>query len=548
MKKLILSALLIAAVGFSAYADNSKAIEYFKFGLNSAAQKMLLEELNSGKQTPRDQAEAYFYLGEIAFAEQDKAAATENYGKGANIDYTYIFNKIGQAKLLLSTNAAQAEKDMAAILINNPKDMSLQCAVIKAFLDNNMFDKATKQIAEAKKVNDKYAPLYVLEGDLKWQEFRQTGSQTKVGDAANLYERAIYFDNQCKEAYAKYARIFTLLNPSVAIAKLQELLTIDPSFHLVHREMGEVYFQAKQYANAAESYAKYIDNDKYSVSDFYNYALILFYKDDYEKSLEVINKALAVDPNNVRLKRYFVYNNAKLKNPEAITYAENFMNTPDQNFISTDFTYYAQLLRDNKRDKEAITQYEKAFQMDGNNVALYKEMGETYFTLKEYDKAIENYLLFIEKGGNQVKGTDHIYLGMCYYNAATDEQDAVKKENLCMAGDSVFAGIVEMAPSNYFGHFWRARMQTLLDPNREKGLAMPYYEAAAEILSKDTTKNVKELIECYDYLGYYYMLQSEKSKNNNELLKISKSYWQKIIELDPTNATAVKVLKGMQGI
>jgi tetratricopeptide (TPR) repeat protein len=547
MKKSILSALFIAAVSFSAYADNNKAIGYFKFGLNNAAQKMLLEELNSGKQTPREQAETYFYLGEIAFAEQDKAAAAENYNKGAAADPTYIFNKIGQAKLLLSTNAAQAEKDMAAILINNPKDMALQCAVAKAYLDNNMLDKTLKQIAEAKKVNDKYAPLYVLEGDLRWQEFRQTGSQTKAGDAANLYERAIYFDNQCKEAYAKYARIFTLLNPGVAIAKLQELMAIDPSSPLVHREMGEVYFQSKQYANAAEAYAKYIDNDKYSVSDFYNYAIILFYKDDHEKSLEIVNKALAVDPNNVRLQRYFFYNNAKLKHPEAITYAEDFMNTPDQNFISTDFIYYAQLLKEQKREQEAVVQYEKALQIDGNNALIYKELGGVYFALKQYDKAIENYTLFIQKGEKQVTGADHIFLGLSYYNAAADEQDAVKKENLCIAGDSVFASVIEMAPNSYFGHFWRARMQTLLDPSREKGLAQPYYEAAVELLSKDPTKYIKEQIECYDYLGYYYMLLHEKSKDNNDL-KTSKSYWQKIIELDPENATAKKVLKGMQGL
>jgi tetratricopeptide (TPR) repeat protein len=260
-----------------------------------------------------------------------------------------------------------------------------------------------------------------------------------------------------------------------------------------------------------------------------------------------VNRALAVDPTNVGLNRYFIYNNAKLKNPDALASIEKFMNVPDQNFITLDYIYYAQLLKDNKREQEAVIQYEKALQMESSNIAIYKELGDTYFALKEYDKAIENYNIFIEKGGNQVKGNDYIYLGLSYYNAAADEKDAVEKENYCIAGDSIFAYVVEMAPNSYFGNFWRARVQTLLDINREKGLAKPYYEAAAELLSIDTTKNTKELIECYDYLGYYYMLLYEKSKDKNDL-KTSKGYWQSVIELDPTNATAIKVLKGMQGL
>jgi len=547
MKKLILPVLLLAASTFSALANNSKAIEYFKFGLNNAAQKMLLEELNSGTQTPQEKAEAYFYLGEIAFAEQNKAAAAENYKKGENADGGYIFNKIGQIKLLLASNAAQAEKDLANILKNNKKNMEVQVAVAKAYLDNNMLDKATKQIAEAKKVNDKYAPLFVLEGDLKVLEFHKTNLQTKIGEATSLYERAIYYDKQCKDAYAKYARVFTQLNPNAAIAKLQELLAIDQSSHLAYREMGEVYFKNRQYAKAAEVYDKYIANDKYSVSDFYNYAIILFYKNDFEKSLEVVNKALAVDANNTAFKRYFVYNNVELKNPDALAITENFINTPNQNLIAQDYIYYAQLLKNNKREQESITQYEKVLQMDNNNVAIYKELGDIYFALNEYDKAIENYNFFIKKGNSQVKGNDYIYLGLSYYNAAANEKDAVRKESYVIAGDSVFAYVAEAAPNSYFGNFWRARVQSLLDPSREKGLAKPYYESAAELLSQDPTKNTKEQIECYDYLGYHYMLLFEKTKNNNDL-KTSKKYWQKVIELDPKNSNALKVLKGIENL
>ena len=46
------------------------------------------------------------------------------------------------------------------------------------------------------------------------------------------------------------------------------------------------------------------------------------------------------------------------------------------------------------------------------------------------------------------------------------------------------------------------------------------------------------LIECYSYLGYYYLLKSDYAT--------SKEYWNKILAIDPTNATANKSLDGIK--
>lgn len=46
------------------------------------------------------------------------------------------------------------------------------------------------------------------------------------------------------------------------------------------------------------------------------------------------------------------------------------------------------------------------------------------------------------------------------------------------------------------------------------------------------------LIECYSYLGYYYLLKSDYAT--------SKEYWNKILAIDPTNATANRALDGIK--
>ena len=51
----------------------------------------------------------------------------------------------------------------------------------------------------------------------------------------------------------------------------------------------------------------------------------------------------------------------------------------------------------------------------------------------------------------------------------------------------------------------------------------------------DSVKFRKELIESYQYLGYYYYLQEDNVK--------SKSYWQEVLFLDPKNQQAIDVIK-----
>ena len=42
----------------------------------------------------------------------------------------------------------------------------------------------------------------------------------------------------------------------------------------------------------------------------------------------------------------------------------------------------------------------------------------------------------------------------------------------------------------------------------------------------------------YSYLGYYYLLKSD--------YPTSKEFWNKILAIDPTNATAKKALEGIK--
>ena len=74
-------------------------------------------------------------------------------------------------------------------------------------------------------------------------------------------------------------------------------------------------------------------------------------------------------------------------------------------------------------------------------------------------------------------------------------------------------------------------------PETKEGLAKPFYEAIVHSLAgksdRDRADNAR-LSEAYRYLGYYYLLKDDKVTADG--------YWNKVLEIDPNNATAKQAL------
>jgi tetratricopeptide (TPR) repeat protein len=119
--------------------------------------------------------------------------------------------------------------------------------------------------------------------------------------------------------------------------------------------------------------------------------------------------------------------------------------------------------------------------------------------------------------------------------------------------DSVFSLFSDIAPDNYLGYFWRARVNSLIDEETTLGLAKPYYEKVVEITLPTAEKNIRELTESYRYLGYYYYVQAENkaiaNKNNAKVAKEeylqSRDYFSRVLDLDPKNEVAKQVIEAI---
>lgn len=527
--------LILSFVCPAVYATGSQGVAYYNAGFPESAKVLLLKDMNTGSAV---NAETCYYLGNIYFGENKTDSAAYYYNKGLTAEAENPCCLIGLAKLQLKSNPAAAVEQFDHVLKGkNKKNPNILVAVGRAYLDNGKPDKAMEYADLAKKQDTKFAPVYTLEGDILFDK-------KDIGNACSRYEQAIYFDPSCKEAYIKYARAYSGVNSELAIEMLQKLKAQDPSFLLADKELADVYYASGQYRKAIEAYDSYLKTGFCSDADFAKYATTLYLAKDYSRSLEMATQGLKKNPDNLLLKRLLMYNDFELKKyPEGVVAAGKFFDKPvNPDYVYLDHLYYGRLLKANQQMEESIPELEAALKMDSTKVEIWKELSETYEKMNNYDAAVDAYLSYMKALGQKADVTDLFSLGRLYYYAGSalgdvaENQDK-KKEELAKA-DSIFALVADKVPDNYLGNFWRARTNSLLDPETTAGLAKPYYEAALAILSTKPEANKSLQVECNSYLGYYYFVKNDFPE--------SKVYWNKILEIDPTNETAQKALQGIK--
>ena len=184
---------------------------------------------------------------------------------------------VDKVKNLIQSNPAQASEEAGELLKGkNKKNVDLVTSVAHVYLDAGKITEAQEYLAMAKKANNKDPKVSVLEGDIAL-------AQKNIGQACQLYEQAIYFDPNCKEAYLKYAQAYKSASPTQAIEKLEQLKAVDPNCLEADRELAEVYYSGNRFGKAAEMYAKFIDTPLATEDDMLKYAFALFLNHDFEK-------------------------------------------------------------------------------------------------------------------------------------------------------------------------------------------------------------------------------------------------------------------------
>ena len=418
---------------------------------------------------------------------------------------------VDKVKSLIKTNPEQASETAGELLKGkNKKNVSLVVSVARAYLDAGKPAEAENYLKAAKKADSKDASVSVLEGDIAL-------AGKDVGRACQLYEQAIYFNPDCKEAYLKYARAYKLASPSQAIDKLQQLKSLAPDYLEADKELAGVYYATNRFGKAAETYAKFIDTPVATEDDILKYAFALFLNHDFEKSLEVVRKGLQKNGRHAAFNRLAMYNYTDLKRYDEAEQAANaFFNASDNaDYSYLDYRYYGALLSALKKYDQAVAEYGKALEKDSDQVDIWREIADAYELKNDYAQAITAYQKYYDALSQDKKTAESLFqLGRLYYGQGTSSDTLsvrpADRVTALQAADSVFALVARQAPDSYLGDMWRARTNSAIDPETTEGLAKPYYEKVAEmLLAKNEPRYNSALIECYSYLGYYYFKSAQ---------------------------------------
>ncbi len=443
---------------------------------------------------------------------------------------------VNAVKNIISSKPADLDKQMKPFYKANKKNAENLIAFGRAFFEAKDTARAREYAhyaLDAKK--NKFAPAFVLLGDIE-------ALADKGGEAAAQYNQAIYADPKNAEAYFKYANVYRKISPSEAIAKLEELRAQRPDV-AVDALAGRIYYNANDFDKALSYYDK-ADRTKMEDRDLSDYAMAAYFKQQNQKSLDIAKYGLTRKPRHAAFNRLAFFNSTDLKKfDDALMYADALFNRSDSaKFSYYDYTYYGNAYNGAKMSDKAIEMYQKALQMEDmdnkdKRAGVIKQLSDAYLEKEDFPNAIkhyQDYLSNIEKpSANDLAGLASLHMQHGSSLSANEQIEAYQR------ADAAYADLANKYENAIeYATFMRARVNSQMDPDQSKGLALPYYQKLADLIGpkaeKDNTDKAR-VNESYRYLIAYYLIQKDDKAT-------AKQYAQKLIELDPESEIAKQVL------
>jgi tetratricopeptide (TPR) repeat protein len=488
------------------YSGENQLASYFIDPVNipfESIAKNAIERYNQGITANPGEPLNYVGLGKVALIQNDIALAGTHFAK---------------AKIFLPAKKIKST-------LTKPEQATLYIRLAEAYVQVGSKDTGLvfDYLRKAEALDNKNPELYLVRGDY-WIYTLNNGSR-----AAENYKRSQDYSPQSKRARVRLGQLYTRIKvyPD-ALSYYQEAIDIDPSFAPAYLEMGFLYAKTKQPEESKKYFKKYLDLSSSNIAAKRRYANMLIQTEDYKDAIVQIQQILETDSLTYNdLNRALAYSYYEEKQyPQAIYYIEKFFkNAQAEKISSKDYLYYGRIQIKNGLDSLGIINLTKSFEIDTTNLDLLNEIAGSYIKSKRHQEAGDTYKLKIQRSAGGVN--DYYKMGRAYFDAKN-----------WIEADSAFAMVNRMSVDFEPAYLFRARVYSNLDPDTEEGLAKPYYEKLVEKASADSVKYGKDILEAYNYLGYYYLVNKQYCE--------SLGYWDKIVILDPANQNAKDALEDLK--
>lgn len=178
--------------------------------------------------------------------------------------------QVQQGAALIKDNPTAAADAFDNLLKGkNKKNTDLLVEIGRAYLKQGKNDIAAEYAQRAKDVNGKCALAYLLSGDVAL-------ALNDANKASSDYNQAIYLDENCSDAYLKYAEVYKGVDPQLSIDMLMRLQAKTPDDNRINKELGDVYYTMGQYGKAKAAYEVYMKTGVPAEQDYTRYAMLLY--------------------------------------------------------------------------------------------------------------------------------------------------------------------------------------------------------------------------------------------------------------------------------
>jgi tetratricopeptide (TPR) repeat protein len=402
--------------------------------------------------------------------------------------------------------------------------------------------------------------------------------EPKAGDilyGIDKLKQAADKDKKNAEIYNEIGFGYWKLNDGAnATINYQTALSLDPKDARASFMIGRI-FETQGYGQEA-IYMKYYDDairEDPNFAPVYYWLYTYYYQRDVNKAADYLNKYTAIADNDSKL----CYLKASLnyvskKYPETISQADACISAAGQKTFPNLYGlkgYAYDKMGDSLKAKQAFEKFFSVVNPDNigpTDYATYGKIllkfpgneaqGEAYITKAiQMDTVVANKIKTISDLAKDFASHNNFAEAGKWYGKVLSLDPNFGKQELFFAGyndyrggnyktsDSVFHIYQQKYPSDPYGWYLGARAREGIDTTYELGLAKPLYEKVIAI--SDTTQDKASIknfaIPANRYMvAYFYNI---KHQTDSALM-----YNNKILEIDPTDATALKTKDALEGV
>ncbi len=541
MKVKFLSSLFLVGALTASAQGYKDGVEYYNVGDLTEAQEILNRTL---KDPTTNQAEAYYYLGQIAFKNGNTTAAKDYFNKGIQVNPEVAYNYVGLATIDLKDGNKDAAKDNIKLAEKyGKKDALVLVAIARAYAEADAVTYAKeveKYKKNALKREENCPAVYILDADM----FAKKGDQESIGQAAGYYDMAMEFDKadgkvNHPEANIKYARVYFTVNPKFAIDRIKALLENRSDLALAQRELGEKYYDNNQLTLAAEQYGKYIQNPNSFKKDRQRYVGLLYFGGKYQESLNLANQILSEDPGNIYMERMILLNKAIMKDwAGAEAAADKLFSNPKGEFVANDYSTYGDVLQELKKDSLAIEQYKKAIALAPEKAIYLKSLSEALYNAEKYQESADVMEKYV--ASPEASLTDKLTLARRYQALAQNTPlETPERGEIADKGIKIIDAIIPEAPSNCHLPYYRAILIYNKNNNKPTQEVADAFIKTIEVLDmtpENKTKYASYYVNSFNTIANFYLLQKDNAK--------AKEYFLKSLEVKE-NPDLRKIVEGL---